>query len=612
MLGLLVCLGSQAYGQWLTGYDFRKEITIDGTEIIGSANHNNFPVLIRLTDANVQAAAMANGHDIAFTESDGATELDHDLELYVSGTGEIVAWVRTNLTPGADKVLYMYYGNSSASDPSTDASDTWNNADYQLVYHMESDGTDASSYGRNGSTPGTSAPASVTGYIGNARYFSGGTTDFCNPGVDCAYDGDFYDTGYSDDLTNFTISAWVYADAAPAGGTDGGIIMREGNYNLGWNHSSGVFRESFFFQHSIDGFEANKYNSPVGSTWYYLTATWDGDRMRTYQDGVLVNTNDLTDGPPDPETVTAKIGRHALRDWWYEGIIDEARISSVVHDDNWVQTEYNNQRDPGPGNWIKTLGTEEPFCTVATGSLTPVDSEVESGNATTITVSGQDGAATLQWQSSPDNSAWSDMVGQTSTSANTGSLTSPTYFRLAVTNVCTNYSPSLAIGIRVSNVNNYAYRKKITLDGADIFGSHTGFPALISLASDADLAANVQNTDGYDILFTDSDGSTVLDHELETFDDGTGALVAWVNTDLTGSTDKEIYMYYGNASVSVDQSSTATWDTDYVGVWHFNNDEEDATVNNHDVTYTEMSNLAAGKIGAGKEANEPPGEHMET
>ncbi len=75
----------------------------------------------------------------------------------------------------------------------------------------------------------------------------------------------------------------------------------------------------------------------------------------------------------------------------------------------------------------------------------------------------------------------------------------------------------------------WKYRKKITVDNTRVSGTSdfSGFPVLVSLSSDSDLAADAQD-DGDDILFTSSDGTTKLDHETEYFDGSTGALDAWV------------------------------------------------------------------------------------
>lgn len=68
-------------------------------------------------------------------------------------------------------------------------------------------------------------------------------------------------------------------------------------------------------------------------------------------------------------------------------------------------------------------------------------------------------------------------------------------------------------------------RKSITIDHTKVSADLTGFPVLISV-TDSDLALKAQSN-GYDILFTDSSGSIRLSHEIESYD--SGDLVAWVN-----------------------------------------------------------------------------------
>ncbi|MCK5683522.1 DUF2341 domain-containing protein, partial [bacterium] len=130
---------------------------------------------------------------------------------------------------------------------------------------------------------------------------------------------------------------------------------------------------------------------------------------------------------------------------------------------------------------------------------------------------------------------------------------------------------------------NYQYRKKITIDSSKIDANLTDFPVCINL-TDTDLSA--ARTDGFDILFTKDDKITKLKHEIESFNNGTGALVAWVKSDLLSATDVDIYLYYGYASASDQQDVVNTWDTDHKGVWHLNSssDAPDSTSNNNDGT----------------------------
>jgi flagellin-like protein len=114
------------------------------------------------------------------------------------------------------------------------------------------------------------------------------------------------------------------------------------------------------------------------------------------------------------------------------------------------------------------------------------------------------------------------------------------------------------------------YRKKITIDRTRVWGSHTNFPVLVSIDADAELAARAQK-DGDDILFTSSDGTTKLPHEIESYRGNTGTLVAWVKLpSLTNTTNTEIYLYYGNTTSTSQQSASSVWDSYYAGVWHLN------------------------------------------
>ena len=117
--------------------------------------------------------------------------------------------------------------------------------------------------------------------------------------------------------------------------------------------------------------------------------------------------------------------------------------------------------------------------------------------------------------------------------------------------------------------NNWQYRKEIIIDAGQVSGELTDFPVLINLVSDADLS-NFAQTDADDILFTLADGTTQLAHEVEAYSSGTGDLTAWVKSDLSGTQDTRLYMYYGNSLASNQQDAVNVWDTSYVGVWHLN------------------------------------------
>ena len=127
-----------------------------------------------------------------------------------------------------------------------------------------------------------------------------------------------------------------------------------------------------------------------------------------------------------------------------------------------------------------------------------------------------------------------------------------------------------------------AYRKPITIDHTQVSGGpHGGFPILIRLSTDADLAAYAR-PDGFDIAFRATDG-TVLPYERESFDSATGALVAWVRPPvLDGSVDTTLELVFGDPEATDQQSPAAVWDASYEAVWHFAGETRDSTGNHND------------------------------
>jgi MSHA biogenesis protein MshQ len=145
----------------------------------------------------------------------------------------------------------------------------------------------------------------------------------------------------------------------------------------------------------------------------------------------------------------------------------------------------------------------------------------------------------------------------------------------------------------------WGFRKEITIDAGQVAGNLSDFPVLISLATDAGLAAAAQ-ADGDDILFTAADGTTKLSHEIESFGSGTGKLVAWVKVPaLSDAADTALYMYYGNAAAADQQDAANVWDANFTLVQHLNEasgTEYDSTASNNDGTYTGSGQNATGVI----------------
>jgi flagellin-like protein len=149
------------------------------------------------------------------------------------------------------------------------------------------------------------------------------------------------------------------------------------------------------------------------------------------------------------------------------------------------------------------------------------------------------------------------------------------------------------------------YRKKITIDKTKVSGTTplSDFPVLVSLTLEN--PAHVQ-PNGNDFVFTSSDGTTKLSHEIESYNSGTGALVAWVKVPwLTSASNTDLYLYYGNASTSSQQDPHATWSNGYQEVWHLNESSgnvQDSTMAGYTGTVSgSVNRIAPGKISSAVE-----------
>lgn len=122
-------------------------------------------------------------------------------------------------------------------------------------------------------------------------------------------------------------------------------------------------------------------------------------------------------------------------------------------------------------------------------------------------------------------------------------------------------------------------RRKLTIDNTAQAENLTNFPLLVRVDSARIDYAQVQDA-GQDIQFRDSDGSTVLSHEIEKWNEA-GSSYIWVRVpqiDAASASDY-IWMYYGNAATSDGQAVTAVWDANFRGVWHLGSSTNDSTIN---------------------------------
>lgn len=179
----------------------------------------------------------------------------------------------------------------------------------------------------------------------------------------------------------------------------------------------------------------------------------------------------------------------------------------------------------------------------------------------------------------------------------------------------------------------YSYLRAITVNASQISGgvNLTQFPILVcgnassgactaSVSNMATVAngGNIQNTTTVnsqtvpaDLIFTTDAGcSNLLTWQMANYNASTGEFEAWVtntSTPLSYSSNTTFYMCYGNSAISSFQStSTAVWDSNYMGVWHLNetsNPYKDSTSYGYNSTSGTYPTLTTAQIGGGQSFN---------
>jgi len=114
----------------------------------------------------------------------------------------------------------------------------------------------------------------------------------------------------------------------------------------------------------------------------------------------------------------------------------------------------------------------------------------------------------------------------------------------------------------------WLYRRQIVVGKALVDADLSDFPMLVSL-KDPEVAQHAVSSD--DFVFTDADGVTVLPYEIETYDNSTGHLLAWVKAPhLISTIDTKLFVYYGNQAPPPPPDSGEVWSDGYTAVWHLN------------------------------------------
>jgi biopolymer transport protein ExbB len=338
------------------GYNYAKQITIQSSQVSGSADHADFPVLISVTDNDLRTTANggrvtnASGYDIVFTSSDCLTLLDHQIESYSATTGTYVAWVRVPvLSISSNTVIQMYYANSSVVS-STSSTSVWD-AGYRAVWHFNNSVNDYTSNANNLTDNSTSNLAS--GKVAQARDLNNSTNVTSNLA------GQYLQlaNGFFSGISNYTFEGWVFMDRA---NTNWERIFDFGQgtvVNFFLCPSSGTGASAQTRARITINNAANEQGPVSGNvnntgSWVHWAVVLDNatSTMVLYRNGAAFATasGTVTNTPQNLEASTNNyLGRSQYAaDHYIDAAFDEFRVSTTARSAGWVTTAYNNQNTP--------------------------------------------------------------------------------------------------------------------------------------------------------------------------------------------------------------------------------------------------------------------------
>ncbi len=313
--------------------------------------------------------------------------------INAADTGKLVAWVRIDsLSKESDTVIYMYYGNKCINSSTENVAGVWD-SNYVGVWHLsetppvDSYAYDSTANANNGIFQGLMTSGDqVTGQI--------------NGGLDFDGSDDYISTANSlANPQNLTVEAWFKTTSASGKRIVGFENNQTGTGSGSWDRHIYMGTDGYVRFGCYDGTTdvAASTNTLNDGAWHHVVGTQDDAAIiiKIYVDGSF--NNSAANNYAQNFAGYWRIGSYKTTGWpsgadgYFLGIIDEVRISNIIRSADWIQTEYNNQNDPGnygsPGFY--TVGDEEGSPATAVDLIS-------------FTATGQEASVLVEWETAQE------------------------------------------------------------------------------------------------------------------------------------------------------------------------------------------------------------------
>lgn len=302
-----------------------KQIPI--AETITGGPHDRFPVYLKPSAiAGWRALTQAEADSIrVYADSGKVTELPREVV-----DSDQIHYRHDGLDTGQS--VYVDYDGIRADYAATDTNGrnaVWENG-FDAVWHMEnSSPTDSTGNGNDGTAVNTPA-VDNSGQVGDAVIFTANASEYIT-------------TPYAAQLTDFTMEVWFKAttivnnyqrivDKDFANGTFVGRSNKADNWGGGVREASSPFGRFV----------------PLGDgIWHHIASRRAGTTHTILGDGGSVSTSGTVTGAAlNAETLDIAARNDGTTQDYFDGVLDEIRVSSVARLDSWIATGYDNQSNP--------------------------------------------------------------------------------------------------------------------------------------------------------------------------------------------------------------------------------------------------------------------------
>jgi len=345
------------------GWNRRCAITIDHTQVAAALssftlylNQSNLPS--EMFDADGSYPARSDGGDIRFSSDEaGSVLLAREIVNFVidndpaNGSAQIHVMVSA-LSEVADTVIYVWYDNPTATEPSASDADgkyaAWA-AEDKLVWHTNQSPAggaecllDSTANAHHGTPSGMVAGDLVDGPLTKALNFDNSNNYVAEPSH-----ADF-DFGSA-----LTIRFWEWASASSderdgilcvLNGSQVPIHIGIGGSQTNWATGGNKLCLGVNFNGSTWGSQAIGSNSLSGSSWNLIHLVKSGDSWICYLNGSQEISATYN---WDPVQGSIIFGAHITSDRFVLGKLAELRVTKgTARSAEWVLTEYRNQSSP--------------------------------------------------------------------------------------------------------------------------------------------------------------------------------------------------------------------------------------------------------------------------